>query len=791
MNRRKNNTHCLDKFVIGNYDAFKKKLEHKLNKGEKLSFFEENFIISSGMINEILEKVFYEIQEQEDNNLLENSNNVNINNYSSNNLSYRISDISQIIDNKNNLNSPPENVKRNKYNEAKNQKDGWFFKYDDNYLEVLRQNIKNKSPIKKIKNIPEKKKVTKIKSVKNIPNIAFDYLIPHDLNPLGLLNVEEKTNNSSKNTNTTNNIFSDLNNHHQKHLIDSGNKKLIKKFYKSQTINPLDYPQIEGKLVLKNWKFLNEKKQIINEYKKNRKLEKSHYSEESLFDRSNDSINNIDHLNLHNLNLHVDPYLMSDGDLPSIKDIKTKNLVKRVYMLKNSCTLKKIMRKIRENWLMHFDNQNIDETLKLKLFDIQSNKEGLKNKLEEKVKENIIHLLNEDLNCDKNNKLSNKLIKLYREDKYNLKIEDFNERAEKIIPKHTYLGAKAKILQENKDYLISVYFDIYDEILNDIFDSKNSIFEFNENIKGKSILKNFEMRKKGRQEIFYNSSCKDEIFNQIQTLRSTLSPKKNFKRILSNENSNDLSNNSIFSNDNKLNKAVKNYNCNCNDDEDTRSNYDRLGLVNQTYINNILLRDFSYKENIQYAVDSSKSDSLSHDTIDNTTSQLNDSLSNPVTPRININLADKNLSRQSLKLKYRGSTNNSNSNLLRVFREPLKKINLKIPHKNSVLQNSSNLLEKGSIVGNIGESSNVNNNFRENGILENNESDDVKELKNSSGRKNNSIEEYTENENEINNISSLPIKKKKHRESKKLRLSKFNTSSKDKLENIHFLDFCN
>ena len=72
---------------------------------------------------------------------------------------------------------------------------------------------------------------------------------------------------------------------------------------------------------------------------------------------------------------------------------------------------------------MIYNNPDIEENIKIKFMGIQSNKDQLKNKIEEKTIDFISNILNDELNKDKNNKLSKELTKLYREEKYDIEID--------------------------------------------------------------------------------------------------------------------------------------------------------------------------------------------------------------------------------------------------------------------------------------------------------------------------------------------------------------------------------
>lgn len=440
----------------------------------------------------------------------------------------------------------------------------------------------------------------------------------------------------------------------------------------------------------------------------------------------------------------------SEGE-PRVKDIKTRDLIKRSYVLKNLNTLTKTNNKIRENWKNILNNPNLEENTKLKFMDILSNKSHLKNKLEEMVLDHINNILTDDLNSDKNNKLSKKLIKLYREETYNLDVEKYENEAKNAFPHPTILNSKAKLLQENKDYLISAYFDIYEDILNDIFNSGNSIFEFNEELKGSSILKNFQIRTKSERHraISKRGPQKDYLVNQIESLKNAY----NARRVnLFTKESLSISDRLRMqfryqSNFSALNSGSLNNNNNLNHLEsfDTRSNYDKLGLANQTYINNILLRDFSYKEKLHY-IENSRSDKVSdiNDTVLDNTSHVNDSIS-----LTNNGTGSSHMKKNSSFLK---------ANLLKFFKDPIKNIAsgiLKHGHTSNIIQES-------------GANAELNENF-----------DDTFDDSSKINKRKNDFDGF--NENKINGESDNDsiglrerLKKKKKRDGKKFKGSKFN-----------------
>lgn len=377
--------------------------------------------------------------------------------------------------------------------------------------------------------------------------------------------------------------------------------------------------------------------------------------------------------------------------------------------------MRKSTDKIKQNWKIVYDNPNLDHDIKIKLMGILTLKDQLKNKIEDQTLEYISKILNQDLYSDKNNKLSKQLIKLYREEKYDINIDD-SEMNNFIIPNLS--AGKAKILQENKDYLNLVYFDIYNDILYDIFDSGACIADFNDKIKGSSILKNFEHEKNKKNPLKKISTInKDFILRNMENF--------NFKS----------SRKSIVYLPNSLNS--ERYKVSINADDDTRSNYDRLGLANQTYINNILLRDFTYKEKLDY-IDKSDSENEKSDTsVDNVISNVLDSN----------NLMGKNLKQRSSLGKLKA---------LKFFREPIRKIT------NRFLS-----LYNNDKQGDQGENSYI---------------DEINK---------NSSKDLNDEDREIEDENGIIMKKKKRAKSKKVKKNKYSSKDKEKEKmNLSFYGLC-
>ena len=93
---------------------------------------------------------------------------------------------------------------------------------------------------------------------------------------------------------------------------------------------------------------------------------------------------------------------------------------------------------------------------------------------------------------------------------------------------------------------------------------------------------------------------------------------------------------------------------------DTKSNFDILGFANQTYINNILLRDFGYIENIQN-IEKSNSDEL------NTENCLHTTIYNESLSRVDNSVSENKICENNLNLLKNRSDNSkkftSKSNL--------------------------------------------------------------------------------------------------------------------------------
>jgi len=431
---------------------------------------------------------------------------------------------------------------------------------------------------------------------------------------------------------------------------------------------------------------------------------------------------------LINKNINNFNYNSSDfEEEPQVKDIKTLNLIKKAQMLKNLSNLEKTQRRIRSNWNTHLNIPNLEENIKLKFIDILSQKNQLKIKLEDMVIEQITSSLNDALNSDKNNKLSKMLIKLYREDISIIEIDKFDEMTNNFFLNPIIFNSKAKILQENKDYLNSVYFDIYNDIVNDIFNSKNSIFQFDQSEKGNSVLKNFQIRNKNlRTGIIDKDGIQREIIiNKFEALKNNFHSKR-------------------FSIDDRQKWQLKDSSfCNIQENEDSRSNYERLGLANQTYINNILLRDFAFKEELKY-IDDSRSEKVSDRTILDITSYVNES----------INLSSLVLNKKISLSQYKPTYNKTFKNLTKHFEDNLN--NDKNPDINEGVNNEIiEELENGE-------------NFKK-------ISEKISERKNSSEelneKENNKAYDYSSGKKETSKI-------KKKRKTKKIKTSK-NSSNRN------------
>jgi hypothetical protein len=651
----------------------------KLRRGESLSPTEESYIIASGVLNDIIQEMLEKL-------FLSNTNSINnsISNLSQLNASIMDDSKFNEIDI---INQESQDQLKN-YNLADNEEN---YKSEDSGESISLENNKDIDLIYS-PDMPKDKWLFKYE------DNMFDDLANNK--PKSLLKRRKKNKTAKQQSQKL----------MHKILIDFLNPKDLKggllrqkQFIRALTLNSINYKEFDELLVKKNLKLLD-----LN----------SSESEEEI----------------------------------KSKDFKTRDLVRRGQNLKNLNTLTKTNNKIRQNWKNIFDNANLEENIKLKFMDILSNKSHLKNKIEEKVLEQINNVLTDDLNSDKNNKLSKKFIKLYREETYNLDVEKYDNESKNAFPNPTLFSTKAKILQENKDYLISSYFDFYEDILNDIFNSGNSIFEFNEELKGNSILKNFQKRNKNdRHRAISNiDEQKELLVTNIESLKNSSNARRvnlfmkeslsisDRIRMLSREQQTNLNNNNcIIGNSNSINNNI-----NPTESLDTKSNYDKLGLANQTYINNILLRDFSYKEKLHY-IENSRS-TLSDNTILENTSRINDSisLSNHAAP-------SSSIKKNSIFLK---------TNLLKFFKGPIKNIAGNL-HNNGL---NSNLIQES--LGNTNLNGNFDDTFDENNnknINRNNDSDGFNQKKNNGESDNDSI--------------SLrePLKKKKKRDGKKVKPSKF------------------
>lgn len=689
----------------------------KLVKGQKLTNEEQNYIISKGVVNFIIEEVLDKIFSKKKNN-------------------------KNLFDKDHKANSL-EDSKLNAYegiNSVKKKTGENDFCIDKSYedMENRLNSISNLKYLKKTKYDNDKNKEEENKS--DHENITFEELSENGKKKRKLINDDVKNsqkydslikyeegikNKGSKYKKRKNNRPRKLESEDLMHkiIIDFINPKDLKEgllkqkqFLKSLTLNPINYKKTDENLLKKNLRIIY----------------------------SNSPENN------------------SERDY---RKIKTKDLIKQTQILKNLNTLTNTCNIIRENWKLIFNNPTLEENIKLKFMDILSNKNHLKNKIEEKVLESISTILTDNLNSDKNNKLSKQLIKLYRRENTDLEIEEFNSKAKNVFPNPMFFSAKARILQENKDYLISAYFDIYNDILTDIFNSEKTIFDFNEDIKGKSILNNFQIYNKNARQIqttnnnenkdFYstkfeaikNASQNRRInLNSYDSLSSLDKPKFLLNKELTLNNKNNF-------NVNNLN--VNEINTNTNDDDDLRSNYDRLGLANQTYINNILLRDFSFKEKINY-IENSRSDKVSDNSYINSTLRIheNDSIS------VSYNLE----SNKSKKEKFQ-------SKVIQLFKEPIKNIAKK-------LQRQNNNLEDNILNENFGIKLNKNNNYEE--------------KRNSLDKKRNTSDEFNEDENHFMQLSNSSVKdhmkkkkKKDNKRNKKNKLKSDYTVEISKKNQIH------
>jgi len=544
----------------------------KVQNGQILTESEENYIIASRILSDIVENGLNSILSNNDNH---NNNKNNNNNNDSNEL---------IINHENNLS---KNIYISTDKEDKTIKND----IEDEYVNLKNNHITDHNNNGDVENNGD----------------SNSYNKKHQIN-----NSDEKDNCKDNNN---------INNDEDKDNMDPKSYEDSWRFIKN-TLN--NFP-VKKKVNVRKKKSLKLKSELLkhnvlldllnkNDLKKG--LFK-HKNFQKSFTLNRQNFNNCDDL-LFKKNMKR---IKSSCSWDSEDEIETKiidvNLEKKLQVLKNVSNLNKRTGDIKEKWKPDYRYDNINENIKLKLMDIETYKQNLKNNLEDTIVREISYTLNQHINSDINNKLSKMLFKLYREVDYELDIENFEKNAESVFPNPNLLNGKAKILQENKDYLISAYLDIYDDILNDIYNSGNSIFEFNEEIKGQSILKNFEMRmRKLRHVPYYKNGATKEIFiKKLETIKNMI----NHENTINNNNS---INNTKYNY--QESKEIYNY---IHERDETTSNYDRLGLANQLYINNILLRDFCYKENLQYieTLSSDKETDPMNNTLNDNSSKNNES----------------------------------------------------------------------------------------------------------------------------------------------------------------------
>ncbi len=738
-NRKTNKNSSNHKKVSTNIKKYLSSLVGKLHRRELLTSNEEEYVICSGVLFDIIEdllnKIFNISKENkkknftyfndssiDDSNIHESllpKNDIKIK--GQNTLKDSNKDISEVNNNfdedftynNNNIISNKEEdtsdlEKDNIINEISLQKN------QDKFLSINKyENIENSNEKKLInKKKALQTKPIKLKSQKLIHYLPSDFINTNDLKE-GFLNQ----------------------------------KKLIK----SLSLNPIQYKNLDEILVKKNLKLM---KLIL----------------------SSESDNEIEHENSNiNLNINNDKYNNEENNIKlsnNYSKTKTKNLVKRTIILKNVNTLIRKQNDIRENWNFSYGNINLGENLKLKFMDIVSNKNHLKNIIESLVLERINNTLNDNLDSDKINKVSKRLLKLYRNKNYYLDIEKYNIEEQTIFPNLNIVNnAKQKIIKENKDYLISSYFDIYEDILFDIYNSGNLIYEFNDQIKGNSILSNFQIDKaknekrldneydKENNHLYKNDYLKKNysqniLYDMVSFERFSICDKK---RIF---NQNILNNNQ---NVKKIyNYEIKNtQQCNENNNvleyEETKSNYDKLGLPNQTYINNILLRDFTYKEK-KYYQENSCSDFFSDVTVVENCSRGNDFESTNNTPIIHkFNCFEVSNSNNQYNIKYSNKANESliKSQFSKYIKYPLKKTEYSSEIKGNIQDTIKNFSRDGIFY----KDDNLNGNIK------------IKD-KTKIKRKNSSEDEIKANDSNIQYYNSINIKNQnKKRNSKKRQTS--------------------
>jgi len=751
----KNKLKYKNSFLEGDFNKILHSLLEKLGKGETLTSVEESYLIASGILKKIIENMLR--------NLLSSSNSISISN------SNLIIDKSVLDD------SRMDNSKSNLYQDKRKKK----LKSGDSFNPLKNENLADNDQTDKsndlsLENINSNNDNLSLDNINsNNDNLSFDNNNCNNDN-------DNNNNNISDDNNNDNLSFDNNNNTSDKNLVNVPNSPEDKWLFKydDNFFNDLDKNKAKSMQKRKRKKRKEPKLQsqklmhkILIDFINPKDLKEGLLSQKRFiralslnpfkFKEFDEALvkKNMNFLDLNSSE--------SEGEL-QIKDIKTCDLIRRNFVLKNLNTLTKINNKIRQNWMNIFENPNLEENTKLKFMDILSNKSHLKNKIEEVVLEHINNTLTDDLNSDKNNKLSKKLIKLYREETYNLDVEKYNSEAKNLFGNPTIFSTKAKILQENKDYLISAYFDIYQDILNDVFNSKYSIFEFNDQLKGNSILKNFQIRTDRHLPISKSGEQKYNFVNQIESLKNAsnsrrinLFTKESFdigdrQRMQFREQSNNLNgNNCNFLNLDSLG------NNNQMESLETRSNYEKLGLANQTYINNILLRDFTYKEKLQY-IENSRSDKVSeyNNTVFDNTSPINDSYS------LSQNAASSsNAKKNSIFQK---------TNLIKFLKDP-KFItgNLQNNGLSSNHNQDSGVSGLFNLKGNFDEIFDENNIKNNNNNSNNNKNPISKRKSDSDGFDDDNKLGVSDNDSDLRG----PVKKKKRREAVKFKTSKFNQAA--------------
>ena len=138
---------------------------------------------------------------------------------------------------------------------------------------------------------------------------------------------------------------------------------------------------------------------------------------------------------------------------PERLQYKIQNIEKELFVLKNKKKIEKIRKRSTLNVNTIMENPYINAEVKIKLMDLQSSKNQLKEEIDEKILLEIKKTIDDDLIFCKNNKTSKTILNFHREKKYEIDYEKFeNENNE--IENPTFLAAKRKVLQENTNNLV-------------------------------------------------------------------------------------------------------------------------------------------------------------------------------------------------------------------------------------------------------------------------------------------------------------------------------------------------